>query len=147
MLAVLTPLLSLLGVEASSMTANLKRRAVLWGLIGALGLVFLTFLLVAADSALAYVVGPVIAPLIIAVAAALIALAIYLVAQLQDNIAARRDAERKKSAEMTALITTAIITAVPLILRSPLFKEIGLPAGAALASALMMRKSDDRHRH
>jgi len=147
MLAVLTPLLSLLGVEASSMTANLKRKAILWGLIGALGLVFLSLLLVAADSALAYAVGPVIAPLIIAVAAALIALAIYLVALLQDNIAARRDAERKKSAEMTALITTAIITAVPLILRSPLFKEIGLPAGAALASALMMRKSDDRHRH
>ena len=79
MLAVLTPLLSLLGVEASSMTANLKRKAILWGLIGALGLVFLSFLLVAADSALAYAVGPVIAPLIIAVAAALIALAISLV--------------------------------------------------------------------
>jgi len=144
MLAVLTPLLSLLGVEASSMTANLKRQAVVWGLIGALGLVVVAFLLVAADTALAYIVGPVLAPLLIAVAAALIAVAIYLVSQLQDNIAARREAERKKSAEMTALVTTAIITAVPLILRSPLFKEIGLPAGAALASALMMRKPGDR---
>jgi hypothetical protein len=53
MLAVLTPLLSLLGVEASSMTANLKRQAIVWGLIGALGLVVVAFLLVAADTALA----------------------------------------------------------------------------------------------
>ena len=144
MLAVLGPLLSLLGIEAASITANAKRQAIVWGTIGALGVVFVAFLLVAANSALTYAVGPVIAPLIIAVVAALIALIIYLVAHLQDGIAARRKAEQQKSAEMTALVTTAIITAVPLILRSPLVKEIGIPAGAALASALMLRK-DDRH--
>ena len=147
MLAVLGPLLSLLGIEAASITANAKRQAIVWGTICALGVIFVSFMLIAANSALTYAVGPVVAPLIIAVAAAVIGLAIYLVAHLQDGIAARRKAEQQKSAEMTALVTTAIITAVPLILRSPLFKEIGLPAGAALASALMMRKSDDRHRH
>lgn len=146
MLAVLAPLLSLLGIEAASITANVKRQAIIWGLIGALGLVFVAFLLVAINTALAYVVGPVIAPLIVALAAALIGLLVFLVAHIQDGIAAKRDAEKKKSAEMTALVTTAVITAIPLILRSPLFKEIGLPAGAALASALMLKK-DDRHRH
>jgi cobalamin synthase len=144
MLAVLGPLLSLLGIEAASITANARRQAIVWGAIGALGVIFVAFVLVAANSALTYAVGPVIAPLIIAVVAAVIALAIYLVAHLQDGIAARRKAEQQKSAEMTALVTTAIITAVPLILRSPLVKEIGIPAGAALASALLLRK-DDRH--
>jgi len=144
MLAVMGPLLALLGVEAQSVTANVKRRAIVWGLIGVMGLVFAAFVLVAVNTALAYAVGPVIAPLIIAVVAALAGLVVFLVAHLQDGIAAKRDAEKKKSAEMTALVTTAIITAIPLILRSPLFRDIGLPAGAALASALLLKKNDRR---
>ena len=144
MLAVMGPLLALLGVEAQSVTANVKRRVIVWGLIGVMGLVFAAFVLVAVNTALAYAVGPVIAPLIIAVVAALAGLVVFLVAHLQDGIAAKRDAEKKKSAEMTALVTTAIITAIPLILRSPLFRDIGLPAGAALASALLLKKSDRR---
>ena len=43
-------------------------------------------------------------------------------------------------AKSTALLTTAIITAIPMLLRSPLLREIGLPAGAAIASALLLRK-------
>lgn len=144
MLAVLAPLLSLLGVEAASITASVKRQAIVWGLMGAFGIVGIAFILVAINSALTLAVGPVIAPLIIAAAALFIAVVVFLVSQLQDTIAARREAERKRSAEVTALVTTAVITAVPLILRSSLFKEIGLPAGAALASALMLGK-DGRH--
>jgi SNF family Na+-dependent transporter len=144
MLAVLAPLLSLLGVEAASITANVKRQAIVWGLMGVFGLVGIAFILVAINSALTLAVGPVIAPLIIAAAALFIAVVVFLVSQLQDTIAARREAEKKRSAEVTALVTTAVITAVPLILRSSLFKEIGLPAGAALASALMLGK-DGRH--
>ena len=71
---------------------------------------------------------------------------VFLVAHLQDNIAARQAAEKKRSAEVTALVTTALITAVPLIFRSSLFKEIGLPAGAALASAFMLRRGDRHHK-
>jgi len=145
MLAILAPLLSLAGIEAASVTSNLKRQAIVWGTIAALGFVVVAFLLVAANTALSYWVGPVIAPLIIAVVATLVALTVFLVAHLQDNIAARQAAEKQKKAEITALATTALLTAIPLILRSPLFKEIGLPAGAALASALMMREPRDRH--
>lgn len=146
MLALMAPLLSLLGIEAASVTANLKRQAIVWGSIAVLGVVVISFLLVAANTALAYAVGPVIAPLIIAVVATLVALAIFLVAHLQDNIAARQAAEKQKKAEIAAFATTALLTAIPLILRSPLFKELGLPAGAALASAFMMREPRDRHR-
>jgi len=145
-LAIVAPLLALLGVEASSITANVKRQAIVWGMIGVLGLIVLSFLLVSVNTALSLAVGPVIAPLIIALVAAVIGLAMYLVAHLQDGIAARQEAEKKRSAEVTALVTTAIITAIPLILRSPLMKEIGLPAGAALASALLLRKSGPHHK-
>lgn len=145
MLAILAPLLSLAGIEAASVTANLKRQMLVWGVIAALGVVVLAFLLVAANTALSYAVGPVIAPLIIAVVATLAALTVFLVAHLQDNIAARQAAEKQKKAEITALATTALITAIPLILRSPLFREIGLPAGAALASALLLKEPRDRH--
>ena len=69
MLAILAPLLSLLGIEAATITDGLKRQAIVWGIIGALGLVFATFVLVAVNSALTYSFGPVIAPLIIAVVA------------------------------------------------------------------------------
>ncbi len=145
MLAILAPLLSLAGIEAASATANLKRQAVVWGLIAALGVVAIAFLLVAANTALGYLVGPVIAPLIIVVVAVLVALTVFLVAHLQDNIAARQAAEKQKKAEITALATTALITAIPLILRSPLFREIGLPAGAALASAFLLKTPRDGH--
>jgi cobalamin synthase len=145
MLAVLGPLLSLLGLEAASLTTTVKRQAIVWGLIGALGVIFVTLLLIAANTALSYAVGPVIAPLILAVIAAVIAIGIFLVAHLQDAAEARRKAEKEKSAEVTALVTTALLTAVPLILRSPLLKQVGIPAGAMLASALLLRKRDGRH--
>jgi ABC-type transport system involved in multi-copper enzyme maturation permease subunit len=142
MLAVMGPLLALLGVEAQSITDNVKRQAIVWGLIGGMGAVFVAFVLVAINAALSYAVGPVIAPLIIAVVAALIGVGVFLVAHIQDGIVAKREAEKKKSAEMTALITTAIVTAVPLILRSSLVRNLG---GAAVASALMSRRDDHRH--
>ena len=145
MAAILASLLSLAGIEAASVSAHLKRQAIVWGSIAALGIVVIAFLLVAANTALSYAVGPVVAPLIIAVVATLLGLAVFLVTHLQDNIAARQAAEKQKKAEITALATTALLTAIPLILRSPLFKEIGLPAGAALASALMLREPRDRH--
>jgi hypothetical protein len=149
MLAVMGPLLALLGIEADSISANLKRQAIIWGVIGAMGLIVLAFLLVALNSALTYAYGPVVAPLIIAVAAGVIAVAVFLVARYQDSIAAKRAAEKKKQAEMTALVTTAVITAIPLILKSPLFRAVGLPAGSAIASALLMRGrgGEEGHHH
>lgn len=147
MLAVFAPLLSLLGIEAAAITSRMRRQAIVWGTIGALALVFVCFLLVAANTALTYAVGPVLAPLIIAVIAGVIAIAVFLIAHLMDGIAARQEAEKKRSAEVVAVLTTAAITAIPLILRSPLVREVGLPAGAALASALMLKKPGDRRNH
>lgn len=144
MLAVLTPVLSLLGIEVASITDEVKRKAIVWGLIGVLGVVFAAFALVAINAALSYQFGPVVAPLIIAVAAAILAVGVFLVAHIQDGIAAKRDAERRKSAETTALVTTAILSALPAVLRSPVMREIGIPAGAAIASALLLKRTAPR---
>ncbi|HEX4298888.1 MAG TPA: hypothetical protein VHZ56_12785 [Devosia sp.] len=141
MLGMLAPLLSLLGLETTELTDRLKRQAILWGAVAFLGIVGICFLLVAINAGLTYAVGPVIAPLIIAVAAVVIAVAIVLVTHILDGADARRALERKRSAERTAMMTTAAITALPLILKSPLLRDIGIPAGAALASALMLRRS------
>ena len=140
MLAVLAPVLSLLGIELETVTESVKRHAVLWGIIAGFGLICLVFLLVAINSALTYQFGPVVAPLIIAAVAALVAIIALLVTHMQDAQAAKREAERKRLAESNALLTTTIVTLIPAILRSPLLRQIGLPAGAAIASALLLRK-------
>ena len=140
MLAVLAPVLSLLGIEMETVTESVKRHAVLWGLMGAFGLICLVFLLVAANAALSYSFGPVVAPLIIAAVALVGTIIVLFITYMQDAEAARREAERKRMAESNALLTTTIVTLIPAILRSPLLRQIGLPAGAAIASALLLRK-------
>ena len=139
MLALLGPLGALLGIEAASIKDRVKRQAVLWGSVGALGLIAVAFILVAINTALTYVVGPVIAPLLIAVAAVLVALVIYGVFHFRETMEAKRDEEKKRSAEMTALITTAVITAIPLIL--PTLKRVGVPTASAAAAVYSLLQS------
>lgn len=144
MLAILAPLASLLGLEMTSITARLKRQAVLWGSLGVLGLIAASFVLVSINSALTYSVGPVIAPLIIAGAALFIGLVVFLIFHLRETIEAKREAEKKHSAEVTALVTTAAITALPLLL--PTLKKIGIPAAGVLAAAYALLNSKSGHR-
>lgn len=141
MLNLLTPLASLLGIEAEEIVGRMKKNAGLWAAIAAFALIALVFLLVAANAGLTLWVGPIWAPLIIAGAAALIALVIYLVSRIGAGIAERKEAERRRSAETTALVTTAAITAIPLLLKSPLMRSIGLPLGAALAAFFVLSRS------
>ena len=139
MLALLGPLGALLGIEAASIKDRVKRQAVLWGSLGALGLIAVAFILVAINTALTYLVGPVIAPLIIAGAAILIGLVVYGVFHFRETMEAKRDEEKKRSAEMTALVTTAVITAIPLVL--PMLKKVGVPTASAAAAACSLLQS------
>ena len=145
MLALLGPLLSLLGLEADAIKDRLQRQAIVLALIGGLALVTVAFLLVAINSALTLSFGPVVAPLIMAGAALVVALIVFLVAHLLDDAEARREAEKKRSAETTALLTTAAITALPFLLKSPLLKRIGIPAGGALAAAYFLTRPKPPH--
>ena len=141
MLALLAPLASLLGIEASDIKDRLQRQAILFSVIGAFGLIALIFVLVAINSALTVEFGPVVAPLIIAGASLMIAIVVLLIMQLQNSAAERRKAEKRHDAEIASLATTAAISALPLILRSPLLKQVAVPAAAALAAAFLLRRS------
>ncbi len=137
--AILGPLAALMGIEMDQLKARMMRQVLLWAAVGALGIVAASFVLVAINSALTLMVGPVVAPLIIAGSALFIALVVFLVVHFLDARQARRDAERQKSADMTALVTTVAITAIPLLL--PTLKKVGLPAGAAAAAIFALLHS------
>jgi hypothetical protein len=139
MLALLAPLGALLGIEAASIKDKLKRQAVLFGTLGVLGIIALSFVLIAINNALTFAVGPIIAPLIIAGAALLVGLVVYAVFHFRATVEAHNDAEKARRAEVTALITTAAITAIPLIL--PTLKRVGVPAGGAAAAIFSLLQS------
>jgi hypothetical protein len=104
-------------------------------------LIALVFGLIAAHTALALWIGPVYAPLIIAAASALMAVAVYLVSNAVAEVAHRREVQRRRSAETTALVTTATVTALPILMKSPLMRQIGLPIGGALAALYLLSKA------
>ena len=132
MLALLGPLGALLGLEAASLKDRFKRQAILWGTLGALGLIAIAFVLVAINNALTLAVGPIVAPLIIAGAALLIGVVVFLVFHFRETVEAHNDAEKIRRAEVTALITTVAITAIPLIL--PTLRKVGVPARGVAAA-------------
>jgi len=140
MLALLAPLASLLGIEVETLRERLQRRVLMWGIIGVFAVIFLAFLLVAINSGLSLSFGPIVAPLMIAGAALFIAIVVFLIGHLQDAAQARREAEEKHKAEVTALITSVAVTAVPLLLKSSLLKEVGIPAGGALLAAYLLSR-------
>jgi uncharacterized integral membrane protein len=144
MLALLYPIASLLGIEAGEIVERVKKNGVLWGAIALFGLIALIFALIAAHTALTFWVGPVYAPLLIAGAAALVALAIYIASRIMAEIAHRREVQRRRSAETTALVTTATVTALPILMKSPLMRQIGLPLGGALAALFLLSKSSGK---
>jgi len=141
MLNLLYPIASLLGIEAGEIVERIKKNAVLWGVIAVFGIIAVIFLLVAANAGLTLWVGPIWAPLILAGVAAAIALITYAVRAITAEIAHKKEVQRRRSAETTALVTTAAITAIPLLMRSPLMKTVGLPLGGALAALYLLSKS------
>jgi predicted RND superfamily exporter protein len=103
-------------------------------------MVGLIFLLVTLQTAMVGWLGPIWGPLAIAGAALLIALGIFTGLQITKSIASHRHTERRHSAEKTALVTTAALTAVPMLLKSPLMKSIGIPVGGALAALYLLSR-------
>jgi cobalamin synthase len=141
----LLPLASLLGIELEELLERIRKHAVAWVAILLFAMIGLVYLLVALHAALIREFGPLWAPLIIAGAALFIALAIYGWMRVSAARARKRETQRRHSSERTALVTTAAVTAVPLLLKSPLLRTIGIPIGGALAAFyLLSRKTSAR---
>src|SRR5690606_29236109 len=86
-------------------------------------------------------IGPLWAPVLIAGVALVSALVIYIVMRVMAGNARREEAQRRRATETTALATTAAITALPMLLKSPLVRNIGLPLGAALVAFYLLSRS------
>jgi hypothetical protein len=136
----LLPLASLLGFEVEDMVDRFKQNAIAWLAIAFFALIGVIFLLVALNTAMVDWIGPIWGPLVIGGGALIVALATYLGITITASIVAKRQAERRHSAEKTALVTTAAITALPMLMRSSLMKQVGLPIGGALAALYLLSK-------
>lgn len=141
----LLPLASFLGLEVEDLLDRFKQNAIAWLAIAFFAAIGIVFLLVTLYTGMVNWLGPIWGPLAIAFAALLIALTIYVSVRIAAGISARREAQRSHAAERTALVTTAAITAVPLLLKSPLLKTVGIPVGGLLAALyLLSRPGSDR---
>jgi protein-S-isoprenylcysteine O-methyltransferase Ste14 len=143
MMHLLIPLAAVLGIETDVLMTRLKKSAISTSAIALFVLIGIGFLLAAFNMALTTMVGPIWAPLIIAIAALAIALLIYLAANITAGVRKTRDNDRRRSTETAALVTTAALSALPVVLKSPLVRNVGLPL-AALTAVILFARSASR---
>lgn len=139
----LLPLAALLGFEVEELTDRFKRLAVANAVIGLFGLLTLVFLLIAGFLALADQLGAIYASLIFAGVFFVLALAVYLGLTISENGRKRRVVEKRRSSETSAFVTTAALTALPVLLKSPLVRNVGIPLAAVAAAVMMFSKGKD----
>ncbi|MDB5538047.1 MAG: hypothetical protein JWQ65_2922 [Devosia sp.] len=139
----LVPIAALLGFEVEEITARLKALAIANAVIALFGLLTLVFLLVAGFLALAAQLGPIYAALIFAGVFFVITAGIVIGMQISENSRKRRVAEKRRSSDTSAFVTTAALTALPVLLKSPLIRNVGLPLAAVVAAAMFIGKSRD----
>ena len=142
-MSLLVPIAALLGFEVEEITDRLKALAIANAVIALFGLLTLVFLLIAGFLALAAQLGPIYAALIFAGVFFVITAAIVIGMQISENARKRRLAEKRRSSETGAFVTTAALTALPILLKSPLIRNIGLPLAAVVAAAMFVGKSRD----
>lgn len=138
----LVPLAGLLGIEIETLTDRLKQAVILNVVMAVLAMIGVSFLLVAGFFALADLVGPVYAGLILAGIFLVLALGVFISIKVAEGQRRRQLVEKRRSSETSALVTSAALTALPVLLKSPLVRTLGLPA-AAIAAFLVLRSKDD----
>ena len=139
----LVPLAALLGFEAESLKERIRRTLVGNAVMLALAVVGVAFLLAAGFFALADIVGPIYSALIFSAVFLLCALAVHLSMRASAARESRAAAAKRRSSETGAFVTTAALTALPVLLRSPIVRTLGLPAAAIAALFLIRGGKDD----
>ena len=134
----LVPLAALLGLELDTMKERFKRTFAGNAIMIVFALIGGVFLLVAGYLGLSVAIGAIYAALVFAAAFLLAALLVHLSLQAQAARERREAAEKRRSGEAGAFVTTAALTALPVLLRSPMLRNFGLPA-AAIAAVLLLR--------
>lgn len=139
----LAPLAALLGIEVETITERLRNTIILNAVMIGLALAGVVFLVAAGFFALADLYGPIYASLILAGVFLMLALAVYLGSRIGQGRRRREAANKRRSSETGAFITTAALTALPVVLKSPLLRTVGLPA-VAIAAYMLARGGSDR---
>jgi hypothetical protein len=140
----LAPLAALLGIEVEAITERVRNTIIVNAVMIGLALFGIGFLVVAGFLALAELYGAIYAALIFAAAFLVLALAVFLGTRIGESRRRRELADKRRSSETGAFVTTAALTALPVLLKSPLLRTIGLPA-AALAAYLLVRGGSDKN--
>ncbi|UXN75221.1 hypothetical protein N8D56_10295 [Devosia sp. A8/3-2] len=139
----LVPLAALLGIEVEAITDRAKKLVIVYAVISLFLLLGCFFLVAAGFFALTTQIGPIYAALVLGGVFLVLALAVFVGAKIGESNRKRRTSERRRSSETGAFVTTAVLTALPVLLRSPVIRSLGLPA-AALAAFLLIRNADDK---
>lgn len=139
----LLPLAALLGIEVEAITDRVRNTIIVNAVMLVFGLAGLSFVVAAGFFALAKVIGVIYAALSFGGAFLLLALAVYLGSRIGEGRRRREIADKRHSSETSAFVTTAALTALPVLLKSPLLRTLGLPA-AAIAAFLLVRNSRDK---
>lgn len=138
----IAPLASLLGIEVDHLTDRIKHAVLINTAMAIFGMVGASFLVAAGFMALAQRVGGINAALVFSGGFLLLALAVYIGMRIGEGRRKRTMVEKRRSSDTTALLTTATITALPILLRSPLVRTLGLPAAAIAAFLLVSNRGD-----
>ena len=139
----LTSLASLLGIEFETVSEQVKRKLIAGALMALMGLAGVIFLVIAGYVALSEQLGPVISALIFGGGFLVLTLAVYLGTRIGEARRQREAAERRRSSQTGAFLTTAALTALPVVLKSPWLRTLGIPA-AAIAAILVASNSGDK---
>jgi uncharacterized membrane protein len=139
----LMPLAALLGIEVEAITDRVKKTIIVNAAMIVFGLAGVIFLVGAGFLALAGQVGAIYAALIFSGVFLLLAIAVYLGSRIGETRRKREIADKRRSSETSAFVTTAALTALPVLLKSPLLRTLGLPA-AAIAAFLLVRGGSDK---
>jgi hypothetical protein len=126
-MGLLAPLARLLGIEIDVLLKQFRENALAIAAIGVFTAIGLVFLLIAANTALTWYVGPLWAPLIIAGAAFVLAIAVWIADTVRKRSLRRRVAEVERASEAQALVASAAISALPALLSSSAIRSVGLP--------------------
>jgi cobalamin synthase len=137
----LVPLAGLLGIEVEALTERVKRSLILYAVMAVFGVIGVSFMLAAGFFALTQEIGPIYAALVFGGVFLVLALVVFLSMRMGEARRKKIVAEKRRNKDATALITTAALTALPVLLRSPAIRTLGLPA-AAIAAYLLVRNGD-----
>lgn len=129
--------------ELERVLVRLRKNAVWIGIIAFLLLTAFVAFVVAADLALATLLGPIYAPLVIGGIALFIALVAWLGVSIANTRRRRLEQQKHRRNEISAALASAALSGLPELLKSPVVRKFGIPAGV-LALIVLLGLGDRR---